>query len=40
MAIDETAVYLGSANNYGWSEKGEICKINSSCNKSNKYSLF
>jgi transposase len=38
-AIDETAVYLGSANNYGWSKKGDRCKINSSFNKSNKYSL-
>ena len=42
--IDETAVYLGSSNNYGWSDKGEICRIITSLIKNRTfaslYSLF
>ena len=38
-AIDETAVYLGTSNTYGWAKKGTRCQIKSTFNRSNKYSL-
>ena len=38
-AIDETAVYLGTSNNYGWSNKGKRCIVKSTFNRSNKYSM-
>jgi hypothetical protein len=27
ISIDESAIYLGTRNNYGWSEKGKECEI-------------
>jgi transposase len=37
--IDETAVYLGTSSNYGWSKRGSKCPIKSTFNRSNKRSL-
>jgi transposase len=38
-AIDETAVYLGTSSNYGWSKQGVRCPVKSTFNRKNKYSL-
>jgi putative transposase len=38
-AIDETAVYLGTSNNHGWSNKGKRCIVKSTFNRSNRYSM-
>jgi transposase len=37
--VDESAVYLGTSFNYGWSKKGSRCSIKSTFNRSNKRSL-
>jgi hypothetical protein len=38
-AVDETAVYLGTSNNYGWARRGKRCIVKSTFNRSNRHSL-
>ena len=37
--VDESAVYLGTSCNYGWSKKGTNYSVKSTFNRSNKHSL-